>query len=270
MNRLGSGNIRNGTGRSRRRLGFWAAARGFTLIELLVVVAILGLLLAILSPVVTKARDAAKFSGCSVNLRALQTGMTLYAANSGMGVSGMEWDGGNSWVDDLHWEIWWGERGRRNIKFGLIWPYVKNYGPYLCPTFEQVCRQPPAGAECRPGVLYGKGYTGWGGTVPAFDPATFEPVRSYSLSEYIGRNKKSLFTLDMSERVWLCDENPWRQLYLQDDLGGWVSAYGINNGHLGWEADTPAEYHDGKTNCVFGDGHVEPWTPMAVHLNLAD
>ena len=34
--------------------------------------------------------------------------------------------------------------------------------------------------------------------------------------------------------------------------------------------DTPAEYHDGKTNCVFGDGHVELRKPMAVHLNLTD
>ena len=160
-------------------------------------------------------------SGCSVNLRSLQTGMTLYAANSGMRLSGLDWGTGwrMSWIADDFWEIWWGPMGRENIKRGLIWPYVKAYGFYLCPTFEGVCRRPPAGAEWRPGVPYAQGYSGWGGAVPSIDPGTFDPVRSYSLNEHI-MTKTTAYNLDMSERVWLCDENPWRQLYLQDDLGG--------------------------------------------------
>jgi prepilin-type N-terminal cleavage/methylation domain-containing protein/prepilin-type processing-associated H-X9-DG protein len=52
---------------------------GFTLIELLVVVSIIGLLVAILIPTLSKARAAAKATTCTTRLRSIGQGMVSYA-----------------------------------------------------------------------------------------------------------------------------------------------------------------------------------------------
>lgn len=53
--------------------------RGFTLIELLVVIAIIAILAAILFPVFAKAREKARQSSCSSNVKQLTLGLMMYA-----------------------------------------------------------------------------------------------------------------------------------------------------------------------------------------------
>jgi len=52
---------------------------GFTLIELLVVIAIIALLMGILMPALSRARDQAKEAICRTNLKSLHMGLELYA-----------------------------------------------------------------------------------------------------------------------------------------------------------------------------------------------
>ena len=54
----------------------------FTLTELLTVIAIIGILAAILVPVVGRARASAHLVECTANLKALHQGFTLYAADN--------------------------------------------------------------------------------------------------------------------------------------------------------------------------------------------
>jgi len=74
------------------------AGRGFTLIELMVVVAIIAILTAILAPVVSMARELARRSQCGTNLKAIGTGLAIYAESAGnssypyMPLNGAGWD----------------------------------------------------------------------------------------------------------------------------------------------------------------------------------
>ena len=94
----------------------------FTLIELLVVIAIIAILAAILFPVFAQAREKARQTTCTSNLKQLGLAFTQYIQDYDERLPAND-DGGcgtGSAGDGFGWS-------------GKIYPYVKSSGVYTCP-----------------------------------------------------------------------------------------------------------------------------------------
>lgn len=108
------------------------SASYFTLIELLVVIAIIAILAAMLLPTLSKARETARTSGCTSNLKQIGTGFVMYA-NDNRDYLPLYYKGSGTWGKDKTWA-------------DLLAPYVneKYYtvpgqyyyikGVYACPS----------------------------------------------------------------------------------------------------------------------------------------
>lgn len=107
---------------------------GFTLIELLVVVAIIGMIISILLPVVSAARESGRSTHCSNNLRQLYLANDLYAIDHGSYVAAAPEFYKNK-------RRWHGERKSGNEPFdaskGDLAPYLgASKKPRRCPSFH--------------------------------------------------------------------------------------------------------------------------------------
>jgi prepilin-type N-terminal cleavage/methylation domain-containing protein/prepilin-type processing-associated H-X9-DG protein len=88
---------------------------GFTLIELLVVIAIIAILAAILFPVFSRAREAARSSSCSSNLKQLGVASVMY-------------------LQDYDQRFMPGGQNPGITPLDRLTPYIKNRDLWICPS----------------------------------------------------------------------------------------------------------------------------------------
>jgi len=90
---------------------------GFTLIELLVVIAIIAILAAILFPVFARAREKARETSCSSQLRQLGLGLHVYAQD---------------YDEQFPFDSYMGNP--HPMLCNGLWPYVRNRNLFYCPS----------------------------------------------------------------------------------------------------------------------------------------
>jgi prepilin-type N-terminal cleavage/methylation domain-containing protein/prepilin-type processing-associated H-X9-DG protein len=116
------------------------ANRGFTLIELLVVIAIIGVLIALLLPAVQAAREAARRSQCTNNLK--QLGLALHNYDTATGsfpLGGNNNTGGPTTNDNRYWGAWSAQT--------LLLPYLEQRPVYDAINFNYLGRSDGFGEQ---------------------------------------------------------------------------------------------------------------------------
>ncbi len=223
--------------------------RGFTLIELLVVIAIIAILAAILFPVFAQAREAARKSSCSSNMKQMGLAMSMYVQDY------------DEKFPSVYDDISYGP-GTRIIWADKIRPYIKNRDIFKCPGGPSNVDLTPAPPGAQPidnvqGTRYLMNMVhGWGfpeGTAQDGNPLQY-PV---SDAQFIHPAETAL--IFEGSNAWWChwhySSSPWNQTVQ------------INNTDIALRG-VLGEYiyprHQGGLNVCFVDGHVKAMKPQTM------
>jgi len=217
--------------------------RAFTLVELLVVIAIIGILAALLLPVLSKTKQRAQQIECLNHQRQLQAGWLMYVheqndalpLNAGeVSIYSPHWSTTNSWVvGDVTVSA-----DLSLIRQGSIFPYVGSPDVYHCPS-----------------------------DVSTVDPSNVPRNRSYSMDYYLnGRiDLQYFYNLPLGAFVSLATRfagisRPSTVFVFLDENEKTINdgLFGVFRDDQFWR-DAPSDRHSQGLNLSFADGHCEHW-----------
>jgi prepilin-type N-terminal cleavage/methylation domain-containing protein/prepilin-type processing-associated H-X9-DG protein len=212
---------------------------GFTLIELLVVIAIIAILMAILMPGLSKAREQARTISCRANLKQYGIGLRMYL------------DDNSYYFPDAH--TWLKSEGHSWVRKGeqpngVFWTYLKDLDVHMCPRFSMLVK--------------GTNYE--------------DTAVSYVMNSYVGKNggiwsnwlgsgvtgvSKESEVYSPSRVVVFTEENAWAiegySIVPFNDTHFTVGNKGRQIDNFATFHNAPGDLNKGSANIVFVDGHVE-------------
>lgn len=205
---------------------FSNSVQAFTLIELLVVIAIIAILAAILFPVFARARENARRSSCSSNLKQIGLGIIQYTQDydEKMPVKGYGCTGGGP--------------GQCTIWYDMVQPYIKSTQVFKCPSNPV-------------------NYLGYGGTFPSSYGCNStasgggDSDTDASVGAFNGYQKDGFAIAGFSSTSQTIAVGELTSVAWGAEIGNGSLNNGFFNGHLS------------TANYLFVDGHVKALRPFA-------
>jgi len=215
--------------------------RGFTLIELLVVIAIIAILAAILFPVFARAREAARKTSCTSNMKQFGTAFQMYISDYDQRFPMGGWydqPGNQSASRDWHQSLM---------------PYIKNWPVYWCPSSTDIHEEAPDWNRTPVDYLHNNNLAG--GRSPQVESAVRAPADCVELIEghQDWGNNQPMDCVTPFSNGQIKTNSIWCREYTLFGNNSALVTSALWGSNFVWGCPR----HNGTINVLFSDGHVK-------------